>query len=472
MNILIFSPVPSHPQNGGSPKRVFTLTKYLQNIGHKIHFVYFTQKEIYKNSFDAMQSEWDSLTIINKTKTIRNSAEGYELDEWYQDDIHTVINEVIDLFNIDVVLVNYIMQSKLLEFVPDNILKIIDTHDIFSDRHLLFNKNIPENYTWYSVSKEDEIKALKRADIVLAIQKNEAEYFSSVIDRKVKIINHLEDKHVLDHSYDKLKKIGFIGGPNYVNEHSLNDLLNVFIDHPISDKVQIIVAGSVIKHINFDHKNILLRGPVEKLEDFYNEVDMVINPSVFGTGLKIKSVEALSYGVPIVSTVIGFDGIVSHHRCHQLKTPEEMMECIQNIYNDPNKLSELANQSVEIFSAYETNVKREIESLFDPEMEFPGNDLIFADPEKQEQTIQQLYNQMQTVVFEKAEKEKELLNRNKKLQAEIKDIKKDFIVMLQAIQRMMHFPIKEHPVKKYRAYKLMLKTYFSLKKQISKKIDL
>ena len=311
MNILIFSPVRSHPQNEGNGKRIFTLTKYLQKLGHTIHFVYFTQSGLDKKSFDAMQNEWDSLTIIHKTNSIRKSTEGYALDEWYQEDIHPIVNEVIDLFGIDAILVNYIMQSKLLEFVPDNVLKIIDTHDIFGNRHLHINAHFSHEYTWYSVSKTDEARALNRADIVLAIQNKKAEYFSSIVDRPVKVINH-----------------------------------------------------------------------------------------------------------------------------------------------------------------YETNVKREIESLFDPEMEFPGNDLIFIDPEKQEQTIQQLYNQMQTVAFEKEEKEKELLNRNKKLQVEIKDIKKDFIVMLQAIQGMVKLPIKEHPVKKYRAYKLMLKTYFALKKQSIKKIDL
>jgi Glycosyl transferases group 1 len=44
-------------------------------------------------------------------------------------------------------------------------------------------------------------------------------------------------------------------------------------------------------------------GVVERLEYFYAMVDCIVNPMIGGTGLKIKTIEALGYGRPIIGTV-------------------------------------------------------------------------------------------------------------------------------------------------------------------------
>jgi hypothetical protein len=50
-------------------------------------------------------------------------------------------------------------------------------------------------------------------------------------------------------------------------------------------------------------------GPVDSLADFYGEVDAVINPMLGGTGLKIKTLEALAFGRAFVGTASALDGI-------------------------------------------------------------------------------------------------------------------------------------------------------------------
>jgi glycosyltransferase involved in cell wall biosynthesis len=50
-------------------------------------------------------------------------------------------------------------------------------------------------------------------------------------------------------------------------------------------------------------------GPVENLREAYARANVVINPMVIGTGLKTKSVEALSFGRPLVTTSCGAEGL-------------------------------------------------------------------------------------------------------------------------------------------------------------------
>ncbi len=481
MNILIFSPTLSHPQNEGNCKRIFTFTKYLQTLGHTIHFVYFTQSGLNRKSFELMLNEWDTLTIIDKTISFEPSSTGYELDSWYQDDIHTIVNEIVETFDIEAVLVNYIMQSKLLEYLPSGIVKIIDTHDTFVDRHLMFTENNAGLYYSYSVSKEDEIKALNRADIILAIQKEEADYFSTVTDVPVKIINHLESKHFTDRPYTSLQKIGFVGSGNPINNHSIHKFLNEYFKHPISNKdIQIIIAGAICNKITIEHPNIILKGIVDDLEEFYNDIDLIINPLTFGTGLKIKSVEALSYGVPIISTKVGFEGIKSKHICHQIDTLEEMVECIDTIYKSPAKLLELEKFSKTIFDTYETKVKRKIEKLFKIKNldKVPSEQDIHQSLKKKESTLYQQHKQIQMNAFNQKENEKKILlqaqqaieseKKIKQQQAQIQDFKKSEKQqkgLMDLIHETTKLRLMRHPIKKHKAYKSMLKTYFNIKRK-------
>lgn len=123
--ILIFSPTPSHPQSAGNRIRIYNLAKHLQKLGNTIHFVYFTQEGLTEEQEQEMSKQWDSLTIIKKEKpyTVLTHAH-YLIDDWYQEDIGPIIQEKCEELNIDIVLVNYIFQSKLLDFVPNNIVKI------------------------------------------------------------------------------------------------------------------------------------------------------------------------------------------------------------------------------------------------------------------------------------------------------------------------------------------------------------
>jgi GT2 family glycosyltransferase/glycosyltransferase involved in cell wall biosynthesis len=52
-------------------------------------------------------------------------------------------------------------------------------------------------------------------------------------------------------------------------------------------------------------------GHVQDLSDFYNRVRVVISPTRYGAGVKLKTVEAIQYGVPVVATGEAVGGLSS-----------------------------------------------------------------------------------------------------------------------------------------------------------------
>ncbi len=58
-------------------------------------------------------------------------------------------------------------------------------------------------------------------------------------------------------------------------------------------------------------ENVVVEGYVEDLDAALAGAAAMLNPARFGTGVKIKVIEALGRGVPVVSTPLGADGVAS-----------------------------------------------------------------------------------------------------------------------------------------------------------------
>ena len=64
-----------------------------------------------------------------------------------------------------------------------------------------------------------------------------------------------------------------------------------------------------LKSDDYKNRNIIFHGFVDEVEDVYNLLDIIINPVRCGAGLKIKNVEALGYGLPLITSTHGAIGI-------------------------------------------------------------------------------------------------------------------------------------------------------------------
>jgi O-antigen biosynthesis protein len=61
--------------------------------------------------------------------------------------------------------------------------------------------------------------------------------------------------------------------------------------------------------LRFAGPSVKFEGRVEDLYDFYDQARVAVIPIRYGAGVKIKTLEALQYGVPTVSTLVGAEGI-------------------------------------------------------------------------------------------------------------------------------------------------------------------
>lgn len=189
--------------------------------------------------------------------------------------------------------------------------KIIDTHDVMFDREIKFREQ--GRLMGVNPGKEIELQALAKFDEVLTISGRDEMILLNEGVTKVRTLMYLpESQLALAHSkpIDEKVRILFVGGPQLPNREGIKWFANNVM--PLLPKnIELNIAGTVgdsqMELGRVDNINVL--GFVSNLDLLYESASIVIAPLFFGSGLKIKVIEALSRGKTVVSTDVGAEGL-------------------------------------------------------------------------------------------------------------------------------------------------------------------
>jgi glycosyltransferase involved in cell wall biosynthesis len=89
-------------------------------------------------------------------------------------------------------------------------------------------------------------------------------------------------------------------------------------------------------------------GTVNKIEEYYRMGKVFVAPYHFGAGTKLKLLEAMASGIPIVSTNIGCRGIEVINKRHILiaDSDSEFINSVVNLLKDKNLSQMLAKNAI------------------------------------------------------------------------------------------------------------------------------
>ena len=112
--------------------------------------------------------------------------------------------------------------------------------------------------------------------------------------------------------------------------------------------VTLYVAGGhppeEISTLASEHVNILGYVTDEELSGLYQKVRLAIVPLRFGAGVKGKTMEAISFALPIVSTTIGIEGVGLDAIVPPTDHPHEFCSRVIELYNNEANLRECSTQ--------------------------------------------------------------------------------------------------------------------------------
>lgn len=348
--ILMASLVPFWHRQTGAQQRMFALVQSLQSNGHHVKTFFpmsgfESDKDLIKQyAIDVDQhtsdmppegvgakTVWYFRAVFNQLQTllqtlpypIRPTADrtgGMKLVDYHWPWAQVAFEQTVSRYKPDVIICQYVTTVWLLEGLSQSQRNethcIIDTHDLLSSRNEQFKQRGLDH--WIDISQEEESRVLAKFDTVLAIQPAEAALMRSMApDTTVVVAGHqarnceiVQRKRTAD-SADTKFTLGYIASVNASNIDAIQNFLEkAWPQIAKGGPIELVIAGAICETIQgrVDQLNlqnagrVRLLGCVDDLIDFYREIDVAINPVQFGTGLKVKTVEALSHGIPVLTT--------------------------------------------------------------------------------------------------------------------------------------------------------------------------
>lgn len=210
-----------------------------------------------------------------------------------------------------VCILEYLRLAPLLEAIPAGTARALDTHDLVSERARSFREH--GRRPPRELSPESELAAFQRFDKVMLIQARDHAVVSAAIGAQRTLLV----PHAVSLPRRPLRQrariIGFVASRYAPNVDALNWFLRESWPSLSSLGVKLHVFGGVGRHLDgASARGVKVRGLIPDLASVYAEIDVAINPVRFGAGLKIKNVEALASGVPLVTTPEGARGLEPH----------------------------------------------------------------------------------------------------------------------------------------------------------------
>ena len=334
MNILYITNKPIYPIVDGG---CFAMDSFLRSL-----LCFASVKNIsvttHKHPFDLNQFPKEIATKINptgyslNTKTnllsflkavITNSS--YNASRFYNQAFLTVIKQEIQHNSYDYLILesSYLLvyidelkntfKGKIILRAPNVEYKIWEDYTRFSSS--ILKRNMYRYLT--SKLKTFEINAIAKVDQVFAITENDKMQFQTDgIQVPITVIPFGIEQSSAVIPEIKANKIFFLGAYNW--KPNLDAAL--FLIHEIlpelivrNPSIELHLAGTYTPKIfnSYASKHIIIHGKVASSSDFLLNHGILVAPIFSGSGVRVKIVEALSLGLPVIASTIAMQGIDS-----------------------------------------------------------------------------------------------------------------------------------------------------------------
>lgn len=326
------------PADQGNARRIMQLVGIYKRQGFEVDLVYHNEEGLDASLSHALSTQFDRVTVVQSSASKRIQQPGHicHISDWYDPALDSVCRHLHRVRGYKVVHANYVWYAPLLEQFGRDVVKVLDTHDVFANRSDKYLK-AGMKPQWFSTTFADEDMALRLADAALAIQKEEAAELVERKHRNVLYLPYVEPcvRPFLPPDGSRPLTFGYLGSGNDWNILSMADFLGHLQKRSDTFPHPIVVAGGISKHVR-ERPGVIKLGFVKELHSFYDAIDIAINPMIGGTGLKIKTVEPLCYGKPVLTTPSGAQGLSHLWQLPVLKDPAEMVDYLYDHLMDPN----------------------------------------------------------------------------------------------------------------------------------------
>lgn len=339
--------------------------------GFKVDAVWHMRDEIDRSSRTAFIDYFGAKALIFPANIHppleKDGVTAKNIDDWLDDRLLAACSRMLANYDYAAVVAHQPWLSGVLRLAPPAARKVLFMHDDFALRAERFEKQgLKRRDAFFSISGEEQAKALNRADTVLAVTDVEREAFSGLVSEKVKVFTAkipLVDNTRQKRPANKRLVAGIMASANYNNRVAVADFVRRWEnERALCQNARLIIAGNICSFVNTSERSVIMLGRVASPDSFYCKLDVAVNPDCGGTGIKLKSLEALSFGVPLVCSQAGSAGLDTASSWHRLEGRGEMILALKRLLANRSELEIMGATSRNLFYAY-NNMQGYLEAM-------------------------------------------------------------------------------------------------------------
>lgn len=378
--VLYFFPDDMSQQNAGNITRAMYLLRYFSQKGYAVDFAGIKHEKAGPNTDQQatdllMQNKLAANVYLLPRKPGKGNPVLYFLQYklwdlfyyWFNFPVRSNIPTFLTLKlkrafeallkqnSYEYIIISYTYYANLVsnKTLTGNASLILDTHD-FTTAQFKNKKGFNLGVTF-----ADEISRLNAFDEVWAISAEERYLFEQFSKAKVRLIPMMMDAPAIDYKPVAERKydLMYIASDNVHNQRAANWFFKEI--YPLLPaNISICVIGKINKFIPDNYP--ITRVPfAADLNTYYNDAKIALCPMLSGTGVKVKVVEALSHGIPVVCTSFGTDGLPNKidNGCLVTGNPHQYAQYIIQLLTQPAFYAEQHDFAQRLFDRYfETGV--------------------------------------------------------------------------------------------------------------------
>jgi|GEM_PF-1711958 len=393
--LLIVSSISPFPRTSGGALRIYNTIKYLSDQ-LDLYLIFFLgpQQKLTKKDLAFLRKHTKYFTIFCQKSqknhfSFFNNFQPYWFSDWYDDELIILLPNIIKQYHIHNIQLDCTQILYLSKYLPDNLYKIFVAYDIST---ISFWRRLSElrslvqivihSFRWLEVFFF-ELFYLSKFNLIIAMSSIDQSWFKKIFRAKNTLVipNGVSQTSFLKKKPGRFLNLGYIGSFNHPPNRSA---IKYFISEiaPILEKKRVkfryyivgannprdvknLIENSTLRH----PESIINLGRIPYPKKFYQLIDILIAPIFSGSGTRVKILEALSYGIPVITTTVGSEGINISNR--YLKTVKGKNQFVRQILHTKN---DLINQSLfnsqdslkQELSQYlwSTNIKHSYSDLF------------------------------------------------------------------------------------------------------------
>jgi GT2 family glycosyltransferase len=284
--------------------------------------------------------------------------------EFASSDLHWLIHRSIETRRIDVLQIEYTNIGQYgCDF--DSILTSIFEHDIYFqsiERQLRTNKSllfrIPA-FIEYLKAMHWELNMLPRFDLIETCTRDNQDYLLSLKPAlKSRVMSGLRASIEVDSFQPNLSPrsgntLLFVGGFRHVpNLEALQWFFEYVVpilkERQVSFHVLAIGVDPPPAYAFANSDGILeLAGFRESIEADMQSASVFLCPILSGSGIRVKLLEAFAYGIPVVSTTIGAEGLTSEDGavCRLANDPKAFADAVEALLKDREQSAQMGRRA-------------------------------------------------------------------------------------------------------------------------------